>query len=724
MPIKQCDPVSLVEQAISRQDFGLGSRLLIEHSRDLLQPGRLSELKGLINRIPMDCQMENPKLMLISANADYQSGELSSAQRTLMTAIPVFQKLKDASSLSASYRYLAYIHQDMGDNLKAAQCCRRGLKILPPGDFRGRAGLLSALAGSQWRLMKYKPARQTYQKVMGIYVQAQDKEGQMRTLANSSAITILLGDLDTARREKEEVLRFYQDHGNRRSYCLAAVNLSSLYQETYQLEKAEVLLSSVLPEIQEMGMGMMIGPARLYLGVVQLLQGRYSEAEKTLLYALDKTDNARETSFYIVCCLALSRLYRIQKDFPLARKYGLQALESSSKERPLDRANAELNLAQLHLAGKDYRRAQSFNSKALVCFSRLDLKYKKALVLLTQAEIYFRQNKRPDFKKSFSQALKLCQSGGYDFFFDPGMPDNYWHLLAPYSAAQPPEAYSRKLADAFSPQNSLTEKELSADRIEIKALGNMILLINGQPVLKWKRDSARQILGILLARQLSQRTAGQDAQVQPVPGELIGLMLWPKKSLAIGSINLQVAVSELRRQLEPKLKDGKTSKFIEYHDNGYSLNLTDVSTDFQEFTGYVRKGQQAELSAQIKAALEFYRRAVELYRGDFLADFKVIDIEAPREHLRQLFYRAVLAVSRICLKQKQTEQAIRYAQMGIAKDRCLEEAHRILISAYHLQGRKDLMAKQYQKCRQALAKDLGLRISPETEELWNRLFKA
>ena len=258
MPKNQPDPVILIEQALSRQDFILGSSLLIEHSRDLLQPGRLPELKNLISRIPMDCQMENPKLMLISANADYQGGELSSAQRTLLTAIPVFQKLKDVSSLSASYRYLAYIHQDMGDNLKAVQCCRRGLKILPPGDYRGRAGLLSALAGCQWRLMKYKPARQTYQKVMAIYVQAQDKEGQMRTIANSSAITILLGDLDQARREKEEVLRFYQDHGNRRSYCLAAVNLSSLYQETYQLEKAEALLSSALPEIQEMGMGMMI----------------------------------------------------------------------------------------------------------------------------------------------------------------------------------------------------------------------------------------------------------------------------------------------------------------------------------------------------------------------------------------------------------------------------------------------------------------------------------
>ena len=217
MSKKQTDPVILIEQALARRDYILGSGLLIEHSRDLLQPGRLPELRAILAKIPKDQFFDHPKLILLSANADYQSGELKSALRCLTAAIPILKKVRDRSSLSAAYRYLSYIHQDMGRNQKAVQACREGLKYLAGNDYRGRAGLLSAMAGSHWRLLDCKRASQIYARVMNIYIRAGDKEGQIRTLANASAIAKARGDLERARKEKEEVLRFYQDSENRRS---------------------------------------------------------------------------------------------------------------------------------------------------------------------------------------------------------------------------------------------------------------------------------------------------------------------------------------------------------------------------------------------------------------------------------------------------------------------------------------------------------------------------
>ena len=93
-------------------------------------------------------------------------------------------------------------------------------------------------------------------------------------------------------------------------------------------------------------------------------------------------------------------------------------------------------------------------------------------------------------------------------------------------------------------------------------------------------------------------------------------------------------------------------------------------------------------------------------------------MEGPREQLRQLYFRALLSLAGLYLKQNLLDEAVKYANLAVARERCLEEAHRILISAYQLQGRKELSARQYQVCRTALRRDLGLDVSPETTALY------
>lgn len=717
MPKKQPDPVALIEQALSQQDFLLGSRLLIEHSRDLLQPGRLPELRAILAKIPKDQFFDHPKLILLSANADYQSGELKSALRCLTAAIPILKKVRDRSSLSAAYRYLSYIHQDMGQNKKAIQACRLGLKYLDKKDYRGRAGLLAAMAGSHWRLLDYKRASQVYSQVMDIYIRAGDKEGQIRTLANASAITKARGELDRARKDKEEVLRFYQDSGNRRSCCLAAVNLSSLYLEMFELEKAEILLTSVIPEIQKLGLGMALGPARIYLGEMQMYQGRFAEAEKTIKFALDNTGNSDEASYHFSCLIALSALYRLQGNMVHSKKYAVEALEKTSQERPLDTAQANLNISRVYLASSEFTKALYYATKSLAVYAKMGMEYKHSLAWLSLADICLAQKKFSAFSQAFSQALKLCQKHGYDFFFNGEFPDSFWHLIPAHIKITGSSKYTKKLAEKFDPARISSDNSTARHRLEITTLGTLKAVIDGQLIGRWKRTASRQVLGILLSRHVSTAANSQNDSEQFLPAEVISLMLWPKKSLAAAAINLQVAVAELRRLLEPGLMDGKASKYIEFRDGRYRIDLKNLSLDFIDFSRAVRKGQQAEITGQHPAALEFYRQAAEIYRGDFLPDIRLVELDGPREQLRQLYFRALLSLAGLYLKQNRLDDAVKYATLAVSRERCLEEAHRILISAYCRMGRKELASKQYQLCRTALRRDLGLDVSPETEAL-------
>ncbi|MBI5806641.1 hypothetical protein HZA73_11475 [candidate division TA06 bacterium] len=718
MSKKQPDPVVLIEQALSRKDYILGSSLLIEYSRDLLQPGRLPELRTILDKIPKDQFYSHPKLILLAANADYQSGELKAALRCLATAIPVLKKSRDSSSLSAAYRYLSYIYQDMGQNQKAIQACGLGLKYLDKNDYRGRAGLLAAMAGSYWRLLDYKKASKVYGRVMEIYIRAGDKEGQIRTLANVSAITKTLGYLEKARKDKEEVLRFYRDSDNRRSYCLAAVNLSSLYLEMFELEKAEVLLTMVIPEIQKLGLGMALGPARVHLGEVQMYQGRFAEAEKTLKFALENTDSSDEASYHFTCLIALSSLHRMQNNPALSRKYAMEALDATSKERPLDTALAQYNISKVCIASKEYARSRYYAVKSLAVYAEMRMEYKHSLALLNLADIYLLQKKTEPFVRTLSQGLKICQKYEYDFFFQGQYPDSFWHLIPAYLKAKGTSKYIDKLSQKFDPIKTISEGPPSCRRPEVSTLGSLNASIDGHLIERWKRAASRQVLGILLSKHISAEENSQEDLEQFVPSEVLSLMLWPKKSLATASINLQVAVAELRRLFEPGIKDGKHSKYIEFRDGRYRINIENIDLDFRHFISDVRKGKQAEITGQHPAALEYYRQAVDLYRGDFLPDIKLVEMEGPREQLRQLYFQVLLSLARLHLKQGQLDAAIKYSEMAVIRERCLEEAHRILISSYSMKGRKDLVSKQYQQCRTALRRDLGLEISPETVALY------
>jgi|GEM_PF-2537534 two-component SAPR family response regulator len=714
MPAKTEDIAVPITACLAQKEYSKGVKLLIEYSRDLLQPGRLAELKKLLELVPKEYFLSHPKLILISANADYQSGELKASLRQLISAIPVLKKTRDLPSFSAAYRYLSYIYQDMGQNQKAIQACKSGLKYLDKRDYRGRAGLLSVMAGSYWRLLDYEKASRTYHKVMNIYIRAGDKEGQIRTLANSSAITMTLGELDRARRDKEEVLRFYQNSGNRRSYLMAAVNLSSLYLVMFELEKAEMLLTSIIPEIQELGLGMLLGPARVYLGEVQTHQRRFSEAEKTLKYALDNTDSAREASYYSSCLIALSTRYRLKEDCRAAKKYGLEALENTSPERPLDAVQAYLNMSRIHAAIGELPQARQYAQKSLVVYAKRKMNHRHALALLGLADVYRTRKNHSAFIETFSRALALCQRYKYDFLFDSRFPDGYWSLVTEYRRLGGTSNYAKKVDAKFAPVKSPFAGEASPNDISIRTFGDLALSINGRLVERWKRKSSRQVLEILLSRQISSSPQPIGEREQFIPAEVISLMLWPKKSLAAASLNLQVAVAELRRILEPGLKDGKASRYVEFREGSYRIDMKGISADFLDFAGLARKGSQAEVTGQHRAAMEFYRQAVECYRGDFLQEVRVVELEGVREHLRQSYFRALLSLAKLCLEHGHPNQAVKYASLAVSKERCLEEAHRILISAYHRLGRKELISKQFQLCRTALRRDLGLDVSAKT----------
>src|SRR5262245_49663894 len=112
--------------------------------------------------------------------------------------------------------------------------------------------------------------------------------------------------------------------------------------------------------------------------------------------------------------------------------------------------------------------------------------------------------------------------------------------------------------------------------------------------------------------------------------------------------------------------------------------------------------------------------AGDLYRGDILAGIALPD---PLEewfapHRRDYRRKALLLVEQLSLLTGSDMHVVGAACQGLAErllssDPAAEEAHRALIRLHHSHGRKNAALRQFQLCKEALQRELG--VDPEAE---------
>jgi len=120
--------------------------------------------------------------------------------------------------------------------------------------------------------------------------------------------------------------------------------------------------------------------------------------------------------------------------------------------------------------------------------------------------------------------------------------------------------------------------------------------------------------------------------------------------------------------------------------------------------------------------------AVDLYQGDFLTGFYVRRAPAfeewallQRERLRLAALEALHMLSAHSMIRGSYAQVIGYAERILALERCQEEAHRQMMSALALSGRREAALRQYRACRRVLAEEMRVEPQEETTALFLRI---
>jgi LuxR family maltose regulon positive regulatory protein len=124
------------------------------------------------------------------------------------------------------------------------------------------------------------------------------------------------------------------------------------------------------------------------------------------------------------------------------------------------------------------------------------------------------------------------------------------------------------------------------------------------------------------------------------------------------------------------------------------------------------------------------RRALDLYQGDFLAEFSVPNapnfeewLTLERERLFLLLLRALTSLIQGFIARGERNEAIAACQRLLVLDPLQEDTHRLLMRLYWETGQRAQALRQYRTYRDLLQRELGIEPLEETQELYQRILQ-
>ncbi|HET90133.1 MAG TPA: hypothetical protein ENN99_05245, partial [Chloroflexi bacterium] len=266
----------------------------------------------------------------------------------------------------------------------------------------------------------------------------------------------------------------------------------------------------------------------------------------------------------------------------------------------------------------------------------------------------------------------------------------------------------------------MTEETPASNILTLYLLGTSRLVYGKQAL---TRSLARKELALLiyLACQPEQRFSREH----------LATLLWSQVSQSRARYNLRRALWSLRRTLEEAGFDPDNCLTIE---GDWILVPPDAACwvdvrDFEEVLQTCFQDLQSRFSPTSEN-IRRIRKALDLYRGDFLAGFSVPN--APnfdewatfeRERLFLLLLRALTSLIQSFIARGEQDEAIAACQRLLVLDPLQEDIHRLLMRLYWETGQRPQALRQYRTYRELLQAELGIEPLEETKELYHRILQ-
>lgn len=225
--------------------------------------------------------------------------------------------------------------------------------------------------------------------------------------------------------------------------------------------------------------------------------------------------------------------------------------------------------------------------------------------------------------------------------------------------------------------------------LEIRLFGEPEFSFGGAP---WRFAPPPRALPLLAYLTLHPGT--------PVSRTRLAALLWPDDAEDVARANLRRHLHQLQRALPPC-----DAGWIRVEQRSVCWNAESPSRiDVVEFERFA-------------ADASTFDRAVQLYRGEFMAPLSDEWIIAERERLRAVQLEMLCALGERAQEERRFKEASQYAWQILALDEWREDALRLDMSARYESGDRSAALAAYDRFAERLDAELGVEPMPETQAL-------
>jgi DNA-binding SARP family transcriptional activator len=250
--------------------------------------------------------------------------------------------------------------------------------------------------------------------------------------------------------------------------------------------------------------------------------------------------------------------------------------------------------------------------------------------------------------------------------------------------------------------------------LKIQTFGDFKVWVNKQaiPAKQYGRDKTLQLFQYLIISR--HRHAQHKEQIID--------RLWEDAGQKDGDRDFKVALHGINKAIEPDRGSRSDTTFIIRNGLSYYLNLEECWIDADAIEAFISIGNEA-INNNIEIAKTAYREALALHRGSFLPNRMFEDwTSEERERMQILILGAYINLAELCLTYSPME-SIRLTQQALLLDATWEDAYRIQMQAYSLNGNRPAVIKTYQKCQDILDEEFGIDPLPITKKVYEDIMK-
>jgi SARP family transcriptional regulator, regulator of embCAB operon len=199
---------------------------------------------------------------------------------------------------------------------------------------------------------------------------------------------------------------------------------------------------------------------------------------------------------------------------------------------------------------------------------------------------------------------------------------------------------------------------------------------------------------------------------RPVRADWLVEVLWPHSPIGRGRASLRTAACQLRRTLG--------GDHVARH--GGSLVLHGVEVDVHHFQRDADTALQCFAHRDLDLGLIHARAALASFRGEFAEDEPYLDpILQARDWYAMRREQLLVEAATAALQLGHLDAAAEFASSVFREDPSSERACRTLIRAYVGLGERSMALRVYERCRRAMAEELGVTPDCQTQDLYRQL---